>query len=151
MKYISLIVFVAALIWTWHLVNRESVVSFETHSGNQEKLGNLITETIKTKRPNASEIKIQKIWTEAVDENHVKAFFIYTFKDNSDAGLVTSEIKGEGLLEHQPADGSGNDRWSLTKVHTSNDAIQFDEALIISGSASGAPENATPAPTEEHK
>jgi hypothetical protein len=151
MKYISLILFIVALSWTWHLVHTDAPVSFETHSGIQEKLATLISDTIKTKRPTATDIVIQKIWTEVETADKVKAFFVYSFKDNSDSGPVTSEIKGEGLLEHQATDAEGNDRWVLTKVHTSSDAIQFDDATVITGSATGSttetPE-ATPAPTE---
>jgi hypothetical protein len=159
-KYISLILFVVALSWTWHLVHSDSPVSFETHSGIQEKLANLIVDTIKSKRANASDIVIQKIWTEVVSSEKVKAFFVYSFKDNSESGPVTSEIKGEGLLEHQGEDAEGNDRWVLTKVQTSSDAIQFDDATIITGSPNGTaevnPEAAPAAPTEnkteeEHK
>lgn len=134
MKYLSLVIFVAALAWTWSLVHSTGTVSFETHSGIQEKLALLITETIQAKRPTASEIVIQKIWTENLSAkgDKVRAAFEYSFKDNSgEAGLITSEIKGEGILERQPEDGSGNDRWVLTKVHTSSDSIQFDEAMIV--------------------
>ena len=164
MKYISLILFVVALAWTWHLVHTESPLSFETHSGIQEKLAVLISDTIKAKRPSATEVVIQKIWTEMVTSDKIKAFFVYSFKDNSDSGPVTSEIKGEGLLEHQGATAEGSDRWVLTKVHTSSDAIQFDDATVITGSANGSAtepatgttETPTAAPTEnkteeEHK
>ncbi len=149
MKYISLIVFAALMIWTWTIVHNSPDLSFETHSGIQEKLAVLISDTIKAKRPSASEILIQKIWTESIGDNKVKAFFAYTFKDIGESGPITSEIKGEGILERQGDDGSGNDRWSLTKVHTTSDAIQFDDATIITGSASGSPEPETP-PSGEH-
>jgi len=163
MKYISLIVFTAALVWTWDVVHHHNGIDFETHSGIQEKLATLINDTIKARRPTASEIVIEKIWTEVISSNKVRAFFTYSFKDNSEAsgGIVTSQIKGEGLLERQPNDGSGNDRWSLTKVHTTSDAIQFDEATIVTGNSTetsleaGTDETtktvSEPTTTEEHK
>lgn len=159
MKYVSLVIFTVALAWTWHLVHSDSPISFETHSGIQEKLANLIVDTIKTKRANATDITIQKIWTEVINADKVKAFFVYSFKDASESGSVTSEIRGEGLLEHQGEDAEGNDRWVLTKVQTSSDAIQFDDATIITGSATGSgSDSEKPAETstenkteEEHK
>ncbi len=153
MKYISIVVFAAALIWTWTIVHNSSPISFETHSGIQERLAETIINTIKTKRPSASEITIEKVWTEVLATNKVKAFFVYSFKDATESGSVKSEIRGEGILERQADDGSGSDRWALSKVKTTSDAIQFDDATIITGSASSkeeAPEaTATPEHTED--
>lgn len=153
MKYISLFVFTAFLIWTWNVIHNESPISFETHSGIQEKMAAIITDTIKAKRPSVSEVLIEKIWTEVISENKVKAFFIYSFKDNSETGLVTSQIKGEGLLERQKSEDPTVDKWALTNVKTSNDNIQFDDSTIITGSATGTPESTpepTPTPEEQH-
>ena len=135
MKYVSLVLFTIALIWTWNLVHTESDISFETHSGIQQKLADLITETIKTKKPSASEIVIEKIWTEVQSAEKVKAFFIYSFKDTTEEGVVSSQIRGEGLLERKGVTSEGNDHWVLTKVQTTNDAIQFDDATIVTGSS----------------
>jgi hypothetical protein len=154
MKYISLILFTVALVWTWNLVHKEPAISFETHSGIQEKLAVLISETIKAKRPTATEVLIEKIWTEVLSPGKVKAFFVYSFKEPTQEGMTNSQIKGEGFLERQDDDGSGNDRWVLTKVKTSSDSIQFEEATIITGSKSGAPTEEPPATeppaTESH-
>ena len=153
MKYISLIVFAAFLIWTWNVIHNESPISFQTHSGIQEKLAVIINDTIKAKRPTVSEVVIEKIWTEVISDTKVKAFFIYSFKDNSEGGVVTSQIKGEGLLERQASEDPTVDKWALTNVKTSNDNIQFDDSTIITGSASGpleAPVETAPAATEHH-
>ncbi len=143
MKYVSLVLFTLALVWTWNLVHTQSDISFETHSGIQEKLATLISDTIKTKRPSASDIVIQKIWTEVQSADKVKAFFIYSFKDQGEAGLVTSEIHGEGMLERQSPTSEGEDHWVLSKVHTSSDAIQFDDAEIVTGSSKSTEESTT--------
>lgn len=151
MKYISLILFTVALAWTWNLVHTESDISFETHSGIQEKLAVLISDTIKAKRPQASDILIEKIWTEVMSGEKVKAFFVYSFKDQTEeSGTVTSQIRGEGILERQGTDDEGNDKWVLTKVQTSSDAIQFDDATIVTSSpdestTEAAPSTETPA------
>jgi len=146
MKYVSLVLFTIALIWTWTLVHSTSDISFETHSGIQEKLAVLITDTVKAKKPTASEIVIEKIWTEVISNEKVKAFFIYSFKDNTETGLVTSEIRGEGILERKGETEDGSDHWVLTNVHASSDAIQFDDATIVTGSANST-EDETPAQT----
>ncbi len=155
MKYLSLIIFVALLSWTWHLVHHESPVSFETHSGIQDRMAELINTTVKAKRPSATDITVEKIWTEVIGSGKVKAFFVYSFKDSTgDSSPVSSQITGEGLLERQKPDESGKDRWILTKVQTTGDSVQFDEATLITGSATGtatseAPTAETPAAASE--
>lgn len=131
MKYLALIVFAVALAWTWNIVHKDPQVSFETHSGIQEKLSILINDTIKAKKPTATDIVVENVWTEIVGENKVKAHFLYSFKEPTDAGVITSQIKGETTLERQPDDGSGLDRWQLGKVQTTSDAIVFDDGLLV--------------------
>ncbi len=152
MKYVSLVIFAVALAWTWSIVHNTSSITFETHSGIQERMAEFIVETVKAKRPSASEILIEKVWTEAVSNNKVKAFFVYSFKDNSESGPVTSQIRGEGILERQPKTDDAedaNDHWKLTKVQTSSDSIEFADATIVTGSANGSPDLPTEAPHVE--
>jgi hypothetical protein len=130
MKYLGVIAFVAALTWTWNIIHSDSPVSFETHSGIQEKLAGLIQNTIKAKLPTASDVQIEKIWTELLSPGKVKAFFVYTFRD-AEGGASKTTIKGEGLLERQAEDGSGLDHWVLTKVKTTGDAIVFEDGLVV--------------------
>lgn len=143
MKYISLIVFAIALTWTWMVIHDNNAVSFETHSGIQEQLAVFISDTVKAKRTSATDIVIEKIWTEALGEKKVKAHFIYTFKDNQGEGLVATQITGEGILERQPEDGSGNDRWTLTQIQTNSDSIVFEDALLVTPGEE--PQEAAPA------
>lgn len=145
MKYISVLVFTIFLAWTWHVIHSSSSISFETHSGIQEKLAGLITQTIKAKRPSATDIIVEKLWTEVLSDSKVQAHFVYSFKDQSEGGLVTTEIQGDGLLERQPSQNENEDRWSLSKVHTSNDAIMFDDAMIVTADGKETPDEAAPA------
>lgn len=139
MKYLALIVFAAALIWTWNIVHTDPNVSFETHSGIQEKLAVLITDTVKAKKPSASDVVVERVWTELLGPGKVKAFFIYSYKDQTAEGAINSTIRGESYLERQDNDGSGFDRWSLVKVNTTSDAIVFDEGMIVTPGESTEP------------
>jgi hypothetical protein len=131
MKYLGVIAFIVLTAWTWNIVHSETNMGFETHSGIQDKLAVLIQETVKAKRPASSDIKIEKIWTEVIQPGKVKAHFLYSFKDSSEEGSTLTTIQGEGLLERQPDDGSGLDRWSLMQVRTTNDAIVFEDGLVV--------------------
>ena len=132
MKYLSVIFFVVAMIWTWNLIHSTPAVSFETHSGIQERLAGILEETIKTKKPDSTDIKIEKIWTELLMGGRVKAHFSYSFKSPVEGGtLVETKIEGEGILDRKEDDGSGMDRWILSEIKTNSDSMVFDDPLVV--------------------
>lgn len=137
MKYISLIVFTALLIWTWNVIHQDRPVSFETHSGIQEKLAVFITETIKAKRPNATEVIVEKIWTEIKSKNQVQAHFVYSYKEQDENGeWIANSIAGESVLERMDADETGNDVWKLIQVKANSNQLVFEEGMIVTSETS---------------
>jgi hypothetical protein len=116
-KIVSLVVFTAALIWTWNLIHSSTAIGFETHSGIQEKLAILITETLKSKKPNAEEVKITRLWTETMDDHKVRAVFAYSFIESENNERVEQNVEGEAVLHREPSEDSEQDRWILQSVH----------------------------------
>lgn len=148
MKYLSAIIFTAALVWSWNVIHSKSALSNETHTGIQQRLAQLIIDTVKAKKPAATEISVVKIWTEPVSDTEVRAIFHYSFKEpTEDGSFSVSQISGEGILDHQPDDGTGNDRWTLTKVTTNSDAVIFEDGLVVT--AGGNTAEVTDAPNAE--
>jgi hypothetical protein len=145
MKYLSVLVFAILLGATWYITNSEEAVSLETHIGIQSKLAAMITDAVKAKKPKASDVEIESVWTEPMDTAsgspaRVKAHFSYHFKEgDDDGGYTESTVKGEGVLQKQPDDGSGLERWSLSDVKTTNDAVVFEQPLMISTGAGDTP------------
>ena len=132
MKYLSVFMFTLLLAWTWNVIHRETAISFETHAGIQEKLALLIQQTVMNKRPSASKILIQKIWTEPKGQDEVLAHFTYSFQEPDAHGkFLTNQITGQSLLQKQTDNGSGLDRWSLKEVKTTGDAVVFEEGLLV--------------------
>ena len=132
---LAIVAFTLAMVWTWNVIHAEAAVAFETHSGIQERLTTLIEDSIKTQKPSASDFSLNKIWTEVIADNKVKVTFAYTYRENGEAGPVTTSIKGEGVLERQPSDGSVFDRWTLTSVVANSDALVFEEGLVVTPDA----------------
>lgn len=146
MKYLSLLLFAALFVWTWQVIHQDSSISFETHSSIQEKLANLIVDNVKTKRPQAKEVIVDRVWTEPISASQVQAHFIYSFKEASEGGeMVVSRIQGEGLLERQGEKDS--DHWKLVKVQTTNDAIVFEDGLVVTPDTVATPDAAAPETT----
>ncbi|MGZ3772502.1 MAG: hypothetical protein ACXVCY_14300 [Pseudobdellovibrionaceae bacterium] len=156
-KIISLIVFIAALVWTWNVIHTSQAVGFETHSGIQVKLAELIKNTLTTKKPNAKDLSITRLWTETLSDNKVRAVFAYKFTDLSEKGETLEQvIEGEALLHREPSDNANVDKWTLQSVKTTSDVVVFTEgSTIIPGGVEEAPSDekateptsAAPSPT----
>ncbi|MEK2647006.1 hypothetical protein [Bdellovibrio sp. BCCA] len=153
-KIVSLVVFIAALVWTWNVIHTTDAVGFETHSGIQAKLAELIKNTLAVKKPNAKELSITRLWTESLGENKVRAVFAYKFIDTSEGGEALEQvIEGEALLHREPSEDSAVDKWTLQSVKTTNDIVVFTEGSTLTpGEEAPEPEQTpaatpTPAPT----
>lgn len=132
MKIWGVVFFILALAWTWNVIHSTPSVSFETHAGIQDKMASLILTEVQRKRPTATDVRVKNIWTELMSPGKVKAHFSYSFKDKSSEGKITdSTIQGEGILERQSGDTTGNERWTLTQVKTNSDNIVFTDNLVI--------------------
>lgn len=135
-KIISLVVFVAALVWTWNVIHTTPAIGFETHSGIQTKLADLIKQTLTTKKPNAKNVTITRLWTETLSENKVRAVFAYSFNDALEGHESFDQIiEGEAILHREPSEDSAVDKWILQSVRTTNDMVTFTEGSIITPGA----------------
>ncbi|XGC80575.1 hypothetical protein ACES2L_14695 [Bdellovibrio bacteriovorus] len=156
-KIVSLIVFVAALVWTWNVIHTSEAVGFETHSGIQVKLAELIGNTLVTKKPNAKDLTIMRLWTETLSDNKVRATFAYKFVEPTEDGEELEQvIEGEAVLYREPSEDSDVDKWTLQSVKTTNDIVVFTEGSTITPGeepeeaateTTGETPAATPAPT----
>lgn len=144
-KIVSLVVFIAALVWTWNVIHTSDAVGFETHSGIQAKLAELIQNTLSAKKPNAKDLSIMRLWTESLGDNKVRAVFAYKFVDTSEGGEALEQvIEGEALLYREPSEDSAVDKWTLQSVKTTNDIVVFTEGSTITPGE--APEGAEQTP-----
>ncbi|MGZ3770904.1 MAG: hypothetical protein ACXVCP_09995 [Bdellovibrio sp.] len=151
-KFISLIVFTAALVWTWNVIHTTQAVGFETHSGIQIKLAELIKSTLATKKPNAKDLSITRLWTETLGENKVRAVFAYKFTDVSENGeSVQQTIEGEAILHREPSEDSKVDKWTLQSVKTTNDVVVFTEGSVITPGSESPSTESTPTETPAEK
>lgn len=157
-KILSLIVFAVVLIGTWFLIHSSPSVGFETHSGIQEKLIALITETVSAQKAQARDFKIVKLWTETLEDNKVRAVFAYRFNEPGEGNEMTEQtVEGEAILHREPSTDENIDRWVVQSARTTNDSVNFVEGMIVTpvpgDGEEGAPENAPaaspPAATEK--
>lgn len=151
-KIISLLVFTAALIWTWNLVNSSPAIGFETHSGIQQKLATLIQETIQKKKPEAHDFQIMRLWTESMNDNKIRAVFAYKFLEGT-TDSAEQTLEGEAILHREASEDPKQDRWTLQSVKTTRDSVIFAEGSQVNPATPDSPEApvAAPAAPAEHE
>lgn len=131
-KILSLIFFVFTLVWTWNLIHSATSVGFETHSGIQQRLTEMIEASLKKARPEAQNLEIFKLWTETLNNNKVRAVFAYKFSDKSEGGEVVEQtVAGEAVLYREPSEVENEDLWILQSVKTTNDSLIFAEGSLV--------------------
>lgn len=148
-KLVSFFIFVAAFIWTWSLFNTKNTVGIEIHAGIQSKLAVLIQDSIKAKRPNSSKFYLQKIYTEKLDDNKIKAYFSYRYSDElEEKEEVEQVMSGEAVLSRSLSEDPKVQKWVIQSVKTDVSNLAFKEGLVITSDGKSTVEE-SPAPTTE--
>jgi hypothetical protein len=131
-KIISPLVLVILLVWSWQVVHTESAIGFETHSGVQLKLAELIGNTLQAKKPEAENLQIVKIWTAPLSENKIQAVFSYKFTEKTeDTETAEKMIQGEAVLYREPTEDPTIDKWVLQSVRTQLESMSFNEGSVV--------------------
>lgn len=133
-KILSLIGFTILLVWSWNSVQSASKSThLSTHSQIQSKLSEIIKQTLQTKKPNAQNITILKIWTAYENQHKIKANFTYKYNEITEASESAEQVvSGEAFLYNEPSEDKTTEKWILQSVRTLNEAITFTEGVVIS-------------------
>ncbi len=130
MKFISLLLFLGALVYTWSLTHQTPVISETVHVGVQDDLKNIIQNYIQDNVEGASDVRFERMWSETVNESQVKAHFIYSFADATNTRL---EIDGHALL-NKISESPDEVKFSFDELFILNQSVVFDEPMnIIAG------------------
>lgn len=127
-KIFSFVIFVSALIWTWCLFNSPSQMGTDIHAGIQSKLTILIEESVKAKRPSMTGFRLNKMYTEKLEDSKVKANFSYQYDEDN----ATQTISGEAILTKALSEDPAVQKWVLQSVKTGGDVVEFKDGLTIS-------------------
>lgn len=161
MKFLSLILFIVALVWTWGIIHSVPKVSFETHVGIHDNLAVFIQEALAARKPEAKDFQIHRLWTEETkpENGELKAHFTYSFAE--EAAKTRTTIQGWALLEAiKEVDGQPVEpgtRWKVKEVQPTSDSVTFEEGTTVKAKEDLPPENddaaataPTPTPAPSH-
>jgi len=148
MKYISLIVVLALMIWSWSLATAEPSFSMDQTKHVEEGVENDIHAFIQRKFPETTDVYCQQLYTEGVKSGEEMNVH---FRCNTEGGAANGEKiqqTFEGVLHLTSKDGF--ETWDETGGEIRVPDIVFENGSKISAhDKSAAPESEEPAATED--
>lgn len=151
-KLVSFFIFIAAFVWTWGLFTSKNSIGIDVHAGIQSKLAILIQDSIKAKRPNSSHFSLQKIYTEKLDDNKIKAYFSYRYSDAlEEQEEVEQVMSGEAILSRGLSEDPKVQKWVIQSVKTDVNNLAFKEGLVITSDGKSTVEAPPAEPSEQKK
>ena len=127
-----IIFWIAALYfsWSWYQ-GRFGVSSWEFHFRLQAGLQAFVIEYLEKNIPNVTDIKFTSLWSSYVQDDEIKVFFEYGFKQPIADQINESQLKGWALLS--PTGQDIQESWSITDVQINKQSIDYEaEAIVIS-------------------
>ncbi len=128
MKIVSFLVVLFCLVWTWSFVHSENAIQLESHQAIEQQLVDIVIQKIQAIKPDATEVLVERIWSEVIDAKTVKAHFIYSFKDASGAA---SKVQASGMVK-KTAESPTEEKWSFSNIKTDQDSVVFEDMEIVS-------------------
>lgn len=152
MKYISVLIILFAMQWSWAFIHDERSISQNVHMEIQRDLRNIISEYVQKSLPTSRDLRFERFWTESTGLNQVKASFIYSFIDeNVRTGAARVEIEGFALL-NRVVNEEMKETWSFDELRILNNQIDFNEPTYITPKGDLDADETTneDTPAEEH-
>ena len=132
MKYFGTLFILLAMYLSWGYANTEQPVSQRVHLSLQQDMKKMISDYIQQNLPNSQDLQFERFWTEALNDNRVKASFIYSFEDASEQmGQARVQIEGYAVL-NRAKETSDSIEWSFDELVILNNAVDFKEPLKVS-------------------
>ncbi len=127
MRYLSLILIVLAMWWTWSITHSRAEISESEHANVQRELKDVIRNYITSHLPSAKNIQFERFWTETLKPNSIRASFAYTFDDeDTDHTAARIGIEGNAVLNRQVSQTpDAGDVWSLDQLNVTNNHYIF--------------------------
>jgi hypothetical protein len=151
MKYISLVIMLGLMIWSWSLATAQSSFSMEQTKRVEDGVESDIREFIQRKYPQTTDIYCQQLYTETVKEGEEMNVHFRCTTEGTAAGGEKVEQMFEGLLRLGSNDGF--ESWDELGGEIRSPDIVFENGSRISAKdpmPEGAPAEAAPESAPAH-
>lgn len=138
MKYLSLIIVLAFLIFTWKISNSKKDLSISEQQKLNEVLGEFVSKAVQEKVPGAKDIQFTKIYTEVLEPGEkMRAHFSFSYTEskNTSEGAETNS-DNDDLRRHRKGSfyitSNDGNQWTAKIEKIDDVKIEFVEALDVS-------------------
>lgn len=130
MKYISVLIVVGLMVWTWSLATANRGVSLETQKGLEADVEQIIRTQILQKDASVTDIIFRQLYTEVIKpREQVRAHYRYVIKAPTQAGDATNEMReGSALLTST----DGGQTWMISDVENKGASVEFQNGSRVS-------------------
>lgn len=137
MKYISLIVVIGFIAFTFWFSKRANELTLDQMNKMNLMIAQYMTEAVQNNQPEATDIEFSRIHTEVVERGKkLKAHFRFSYMEpNADGQIEKVYRRGTFLITSE--DG---DNWKAQIEEAGDVKVEFMEPFEIDGDASGAKE-----------
>lgn len=145
MKFLGSLFFIVLISFTWRLIHSVPSIPYAVHAELQNQIATLMQKELETKKPMAQDFAINQMWTEKISDNKVKAVFAFSYLENTEdaTNLSRNTTEGEAILERKPSISSEKQTWTISSLKTSQDKIEFQNALEITAGESDSAQDST--------
>ncbi|MCM2280482.1 MAG: hypothetical protein NDI61_01395 [Bdellovibrionaceae bacterium] len=139
MKYISLVIMIVLMAWTWSAANSTRHYGLQESGAMETEIETVIVDYIRTQRPTLKSVNFRQLFTEVVrPDEEIRAHMKYSIVDSAANGdLVEQQFQGTLLLVKSKQDQT----WRSAAINIQSPLVEFKEGAQISA----GPDEATPA------
>lgn len=154
MKIVSVLLFAVAMIGSWMAVNSRRPVAESVHAGIQDDLKKIIAEYVQKNLPNSKNLRFHRFYTENVNENRVRALFMYSFEDQSESGEMAEVILEGSAVLNKAQETPEVITWNFDELKISGNTVNFSEPIQITAERGAktveSPSEPNPSKQENH-
>ena len=144
MKYISVVILIVLMSWTWQMATTERAFSLDQHKRVETGVEADIRAFIISKYPQTTELYCQELYTEVVKaDTDILAHFRCRSEGKSGSEEVISQTF-EGQLKLQSDNGFNN--WKVIGGEIRSPELAFQNGLRVTREEPGAESAPAPAP-----
>lgn len=139
MKYISLVITIVLMAWTWSLATSSSEYGTRESREMETDIEAAITEFVASQRPSLQDIRFHQLFTEVVRPNQeIRAHLKYTVVDSTSGGeTVEQSFQGTLTLIKSPQAQT----WRSAAINIQSPLVEFRDGAKISVGEDGAPQD----------
>ena len=138
MKYIALLIVLGFMGWTWSLAQAERDFGLAESREMEGQIQDIITDYVKSKRPDVSNLRFLQLFTEVVQPNHEMRVHVRYVIEEPTQDKDTAEQMFQGVVILKSEDGKS---WAWAGQDVRAPIVEFKNGVKVDKKAAAEPES----------